>query len=242
MPATKRDRQPEEKSFQVVLLKFVHLEDFTLKDGTVPDVLPDYSKTNEDVVCSGTVDILTNANEDTIRKNIQEVLVSRVKDLAIRDFDFVKVSGKNISTPALKPDQDFGYKQMRSLVGQGSIYVRLNKPLTCSSNKALVTQDIAAYVKKEVIDVPSEDITKVDLTSEMPIDVNNDVIDESTNFSAVQLVVEDDRRILNYLSKMFPAHSEDYLKQVVQDTFELQDAVETILGDPGKGKGKSNSN
>jgi hypothetical protein len=40
---------------------------------------------------------------------------------------------------------------------------------------------------------------------------------------------------LNALTVMFPVDSEDYLKQVVADSIDLQDAVESVLSE-GKGK------
>ena len=73
------------------------------------------------------VDILTNADELSVRECLNEVLITRIEDLRCEDFDFVKVKGKKVSTPAFKQGQEIGYKQVRSLAGQGAIYVRLNK-------------------------------------------------------------------------------------------------------------------
>ena len=88
-------------------------------------VIPDYSKTEDDIICTGMVDLLTNAEEMSIRSSIYEVLVARLPDLQCNDFYFVKVKGEKISTPVFKQGQEIGYTQLTSLARQGAVYVIL---------------------------------------------------------------------------------------------------------------------
>ena len=82
-----------------------------LQDDITSDIIPDYSKSEEDVWCIGMVDICTNADEISIRSAIQEVLVNRIPDIHTGDVDFVKVKGKKVTTPVFKKGQDVGYNQ-----------------------------------------------------------------------------------------------------------------------------------
>ena len=108
MVTQKKEAPAELKTFELVLLQYADPEVFKNPDGTIPDIIPDYSKTDADVCCTGMIDILTNADELSIRKCIKEVLITRMEDLQRGDFDFVNVKGKKVSTPAFKKGQEIG--------------------------------------------------------------------------------------------------------------------------------------
>ena len=76
---------------------------------------------------SGAVDLSTNDKESDIRLKIWQVLVTRVPDIMSDDFEFVKVLRKMVITSVVKEGQDFDYKMIKTLIGQGKMYIRLNK-------------------------------------------------------------------------------------------------------------------
>jgi hypothetical protein len=134
IPPQKKKAPAELKTFELVLLRSA---DCLQDDGTTPDIIPDYSKTDEDVCCTGMDDIFTNADEMSIQSSIQEVLINRISDIHRDDFDFVKARGKKVTTPDFKKGQDIGYKQLKALSGQGSLYVRLKtKQVPSEANTA----------------------------------------------------------------------------------------------------------
>lgn len=172
------------KTFELVLLKSPE----PLENGnTPPGMVPDYNKTEDDICCSGMVDIFTNADEKSIRSSIQEVLVNRIPDIHHDDFDFVKVKGKKIITPVFKKGQEIGYQQLKALSGQGSLYVRLNNDQKFADDiknesddevkeiKGVVTTSLAAKV------ILTASSSNVITTTNMPQE-------SSDNISQLQLI------------------------------------------------------
>ena len=92
------------------------------------DTLPDYEMAKDDVLFSGTVDLMTDDSEESLRYKICEVLSTRLPRLEESDFDLVKVSRKTISTPVCSQDQKWDFAYVKVIAGQGKLYVRLNKP------------------------------------------------------------------------------------------------------------------
>ena len=63
---------------------------------------------------------LSNDKEDAIRTKITEVLASRIPGILPEDFSFVKVSRKQVCTPACKGGQKWDYPQVKAIAGQGN--------------------------------------------------------------------------------------------------------------------------
>lgn len=103
---TKKVKADEMKTFELVLLRSAGM----ICDDDSGPIIPDYNKTEDDVLCTGMVDISTSADEKNIRCCIQEVLVNRFPDLEVDAFDFTKVKGKKVTTPIFKSGQDIGYR------------------------------------------------------------------------------------------------------------------------------------
>ena len=70
MATHKKEAPAELKTFELVLLQYADPEDFKNPEGTIFDIIPDYSRTDADVCSTGMVDILTNADELSIRECI----------------------------------------------------------------------------------------------------------------------------------------------------------------------------
>ena len=225
IPPQKKEQVAEVKTFELVLLRSA---DFLQDDGTDPDVIPDYNKSDTDVYCTGMVDLLTNADEMSIRLSIQEVLMNRIPDIHFEDFDFVKVKGKKVTTPVFKKHQDVGYKQLKALAGQGAVYVRLK-------NKLVLSETNTASHSEEVVQVTDGKTAPHDVVT--------------TNMSSTQgpqpscgsaLVTTSSQQagsssMSSYsaqLKQIFPDHNETYLEGVLSESHSIHDAISKILSGP----------
>jgi hypothetical protein len=123
--SSKPSKRPEQKTLEIAVISFMDPKEFSDEDGP-PNILPNYALGNDNILFTGFVDLFTNDKEDDIRKKIVEVLDSRVT-LTPFDFDFVKVTRKQVTTPAVKKEHKWDYQQVKSITGQGKLYIRLNK-------------------------------------------------------------------------------------------------------------------
>jgi len=121
-------KPPEPKTVEIAVIDYMDPEEFADENGTVPDILPNYNLGKDDVLFSGTLDLMTSDKEDEIRSKIKEVLQSRIPNVSSLDFSFVKVCRKQVSTPAIKQGHRWDFPQVKSIYGQGKMYIRLNKP------------------------------------------------------------------------------------------------------------------
>ena len=119
---------PEPKMFELICLNHVSqiIEEESLEsDG----IIPDYSITKDDILLCGTVDVMTDDNEQLMREKICKVIGVRLPNVTEFDFDFVKVSRKIVSTPVCSTDQCWDYARVKVIAGQGKLYVRLNQSI-----------------------------------------------------------------------------------------------------------------
>ena len=124
----KSEKQPEQKTLEVTVVDFMALEEFVDEKGNIPQVVPDYNLGKDDILFCGTVDLMTNDKEYAIRSKITEVLATRIPGILPDDFSFVKVSRKQVCTPACKEGHKWDFPQVKTIAGQGKLYVRLLKP------------------------------------------------------------------------------------------------------------------
>ena len=198
-------------------------------DDITSDIIPDYSKSEEDVCCTGMVDIVTNANEISIRSAIQEVLVNRVPDIHTWDFDFVKVKGKKVTTPVFKKGQDVGYKQLKALAGQGAIYVRLKNNEVLNKTDALDSKEVVVIAdNNNVPDPVGSDTPNTDKSSTvLPSCSHSSVISTPSqqSQSSCNMVTFE----LAHLKQIFPQHNESYLEDVLTESCSIDDAISSVL-------------
>ena len=89
----KSENQPAQKTLEVTVVDFMALEEFVAEKGNIPQVVPDYNLGMDDILFCGTVDLMTHD---------KEVLATRTPGIFPDDFSFVKVSRKQVCTPACK--------------------------------------------------------------------------------------------------------------------------------------------
>jgi len=79
-------KQPEQKTLEISVLDFIGREEFMDENGSIPQFLPNYNLGKDDILFSGTVDLMTNDEEDAIKAKITEVLTSRIPGILPDDF------------------------------------------------------------------------------------------------------------------------------------------------------------
>lgn len=124
---TARVKHPERKTFEIACVNFIDPTEFCDEDGIIPSIIPNYSLGKDDILFSGTVDLMTDDNETAIKSKIVEVLQTRIPGIKTTDFTFVKVVRKLISSPACREDHKWDFPQVKAMAGQGKLYVRLTK-------------------------------------------------------------------------------------------------------------------
>ena len=117
--------QPTRKIFELTSIDYADPCDFTDKDGNIPTVIPSCTLGEDEVLFSGTVELVSNDCESQIRSKLVDVFNTRIPGILTSDFSFVKVSRKTVSEPACRLDQNWDYPQLKVLAGQGKIYLRL---------------------------------------------------------------------------------------------------------------------
>ena len=98
----KSEKQPEQKTLEVSVVDFVAREEFFDEKGNIPQVVPNYNLGKEDILFCGTIDLMTNDKEYAVRSKISEVQATQTPGILPDDFSFVKVSRKQVCTPASK--------------------------------------------------------------------------------------------------------------------------------------------
>lgn len=121
-------KQPEQKTLEISVLDFMGREEFMDENGSISQVLPNYNLGKDDILFSGTVDLMTNDKEDAIKGKITEVLTSRFPGILPDDFSFVKINRKQVCTPACKEGQKWDFPQVKIMAEQGKLYVCMEKP------------------------------------------------------------------------------------------------------------------
>ena len=170
---------------------------------------------------SGAVDLSTNDEESDIRLKIWQVLVTRVPDIMSDDFEFVKVLRKMVITPVVKEGQDFDYKMIKTLIGQGKMYIRLNKVFSQQT-------DPLWDAEQETIANQVED--RETMSSRMMVsDRTVELIDDDP-------VVPPDDDFLAELRNIFPQHEESQLASACIGVPNVHAAIENILTSQTEGK------
>ena len=59
-------KQPEQKTLEISVVDFMAREEFVDENGIIPQVLPNYNLGKDDILFSGTVDLLSIGKEDAI--------------------------------------------------------------------------------------------------------------------------------------------------------------------------------
>lgn len=117
----KRKAQDDKESiFEIVVLK--KNEDAFKDEDTLKE---EYIFCEQMVVLSGMINLKSSMTELEIRKIIEKSLKGKLPLLNFNDFKFVKRDRNKIITPCVEKDFKWNFAQIKRLVGQGKLYVRL---------------------------------------------------------------------------------------------------------------------
>jgi len=86
----------------------------------------EYVIKEEMILVKGEFDLLTGADEQSIRQELKEVFKVKFPLISVKDFDFVKRERNTIVTPVVKENHTWDYAHVKHLCGAGKLYVRLN--------------------------------------------------------------------------------------------------------------------
>ena len=74
---------------------------------------------------NGMLSLNENDKEETIRRSIKESLTNKFPLIGSNDFEFVKVTQKNISILELGPGTEYSFAVVKNMAGQGLLYIRI---------------------------------------------------------------------------------------------------------------------
>ena len=211
----KQQKPPETKTFELVCLHKPSSHALS------SNLLQDYPMTKDDICMSGAVDLSTNDKESDIRLKIWQVLVTRVPYIMSDDFEFVKVLRKMVITPVVKEGQDFDYKMIKTLIGQGKMYIRLNKVFSQQTDPLWGSEQETIANQVEDRETMSSRMMVSDRTVEL--------IDDDP-------VVPPDDDFLAELRNIFPQHEESQLASACIGVPNVHAANESILSSQAEGK------
>ena len=113
--APKRAKVESNKVFEFVLVRF--------DDENDDDVNSDAMLTDENTVLRGFISLNTSANELAVRKALSDAIQMKYPAVASQDLVFLKANRRRLTQPV--NCHEYSFKQVKSLAGQGAIYVRL---------------------------------------------------------------------------------------------------------------------
>ena len=91
----------------------------------------DYPVTDDMVLLKGEFDLVSNHNEDNIRRELEGIFSRKFPGITMYDFEFVKRDRNIVSTPVVKKGHQWDFVHVKHLCGNGRLYVRL---VTSSEN------------------------------------------------------------------------------------------------------------
>ncbi|KAJ7354986.1 G2 M-phase specific E3 ubiquitin protein ligase [Desmophyllum pertusum] len=122
-PATKLKVQVVPKTVYL-LDKVIHEADSDEEDANHHD--QEYIIKEEMILVKGEFDLLTGAEEQSIREELKEVFRIKYPLISGKDFDFVKRDRNTITTPVVKENHLWDFAHVKHVCGSGKLYVRLN--------------------------------------------------------------------------------------------------------------------
>ena len=118
---SKRAKVESNKVFEFVLLRLDDEDDEELNSDSVHS--DSWMLTDESTVLRGFVTLCSEDNEEAIRKALSDAIQMKYPAVASNDLVFLKANRRRITQPV--NCHEYSFKQVKSLAGQGAIYLRL---------------------------------------------------------------------------------------------------------------------
>jgi hypothetical protein len=119
------DRGKSKKLKKQVSEKLIHvwLLDFPNEDDACTS-REEYSFSEEMVFVKGYVSLSSDMDSTDIETEILDLINTKYPE--VKDFDYVKRERQTIFIPAVPPGWDWGFNNVKALLGQGKLYCRLS--------------------------------------------------------------------------------------------------------------------
>ena len=75
------------------------------------------------MIADGIVLVSEDSSEEEIRGNIRDALIKKFSLISANDFILSKVLQKKIATPEVSEGTEFGFRVIKKLAGQGTLYI-----------------------------------------------------------------------------------------------------------------------
>ena len=149
---SKRAKVESNKVFEFVLLRLDDEDDEELNSDSVHS--DSWMLTDESTVLRGFVTLSSEDNEEAIRKALSDAIQMKYPAVASNDLVFLKANRRRITQPV--NCHEYSFKQVKSLAGQGAIYLRLKHGFGFlldnqgSDNSSLKDNDVSNHTERSM--------------------------------------------------------------------------------------------
>ena len=149
---SKRAKVESNKVFEFVLLRLDDEDDEELNSDSVHS--DSWMLTDESTVLRGFVTLSSEDNEEAIRKALSDAIQMKYPAVASNDLVFLKANRRRITQPV--NCHEYSFKQVKSLAGQGAIYLRLKHGFgflldnQSSDNSNLKDNDVSNHIERSM--------------------------------------------------------------------------------------------
>lgn len=149
---SKRAKVESNKVFEFVLLRLDDEDDEELNSDSVHS--DSWMLTDESTVLRGFVTLSSQDNEEAIRKALSDAIQMKYLAVASNDLVFLKANRRRITQPV--NCHEYSFKQVKSLAGQGAIYLRLKHGFGFlldnqgSDNSSLKDNDVSNHTERSM--------------------------------------------------------------------------------------------
>ena len=103
--------------------------EFALTNYGDEDECDEYMITSNNIMLRGFVNLMTTDSESNIRAKIGEAIRLKYPLVRNNDFVFLRANRRKLSIPVTS--QEYSFKQVKLLAGQGAIYIKMKDGLNC---------------------------------------------------------------------------------------------------------------
>ena len=113
-----------------------------LKNYGDEDDCDEYMITSNDILLRGFINLMTTDNESNIRAKTGEAIRMKYPLVRNNDFVFLRANRRKLSIPVTS--QEYSFKQVKLLAGQGAIYMKMKDGLNCFCEEKTTSDDDCA--------------------------------------------------------------------------------------------------
>lgn len=116
--------------------------EFALTNYGDEDDCDEYIITSDNVMLRGFINLMSTDSESNIRAKIGEAIRLKYPLVSNNDFVFLRANRRKLSIPVTS--QEYSFKQVKLLAGQGAIYIKMKVGLNCLCVEETASDDDSA--------------------------------------------------------------------------------------------------